>query len=272
MTLRRIGGSSRALLLGILLLPPAAHSQRVGAITGTVRAANRGPALEGARVVLLGTTLMVSTSSSGEFAFHGLTPGKYVIQASAIGYTTLSSPVEVKALETLEIDFEPEPESAKLPELEVSGKPNLPAEFLRRLSSGNGRYYTRPEIEKRNPPTVGDLLRIVPGVRVDCRGAYCRIQMARAPRNCQPAYFMDGIPVDPTAVLMQPPRDLDGVEVYSGPSETPPELERMAACGAIAVWTRTPPPRVPKEKKDKKKPAVADSVRPPPPKADTTRA
>ena len=129
MTLRRIGGSSRALLLGILLLPPAAHSQRVGAITGTVRAANRGPALEGARVVLLGTTLMVSTSSSGEFAFHGLTPGKYVIQASAIGYTTLSSPVEVKALETLEIDFEPEPESAKLPELEVSGKPNLPAEF-----------------------------------------------------------------------------------------------------------------------------------------------
>ena len=117
---------------------------------------------------------------------------------------------------------------------------------------------------------MGDLLRTVPGVRVDCRLGYCRIQMARAPRNCNPAYFMDGVPVDPSAVLLQPPRDLDGVEIYSGPSETPPELERMAACGAIALWTRTPPPRIPKEKKDKKKPVVPDSVRPPAPKVDST--
>jgi hypothetical protein len=40
--------------------------------------------------------------------------------------------------------------------------------------------------------------------------------------------------------------------VYSGPSSTPPELERGSNCGAIVLWTRTPPPWVKKEKTPKK--------------------
>src|SRR5262249_42722723 len=56
------------------------QSVPLGAITGVVRAAERGPALAGARVTLVGTTLAVITGSHGEFSFSGLIPGKYVIQ------------------------------------------------------------------------------------------------------------------------------------------------------------------------------------------------
>jgi hypothetical protein len=255
-------------LLLLLLLALPSHAQRLGSINGTVYSASksaegavRGPGIEGARVVLVGTTFLALTNRQGEFAFNGLTPGKYVIQASAIGFATLSSPIEVKSQETLLVEFESEAESVRLPELSVDERPNLPDEFVRRSTSGRGRYFSRKEIEQRHPQTVADLLRTVPGMRVDCRGPQCRVSLMRSPRTCPPAFWVDGVPADPLVVWMQPPMDLDGVEVYSGPSETPPELEHHASCGAIALWTRTPPKYLGRNKKPKAPPPVkADTV------------
>jgi len=236
-------------LIGVAVAVSAASAQRLGSITGTVRTSAKGPAIEGSRVALLGTTLITTTNARGEFALHGLTPGKYVIQASAIGYATLSASIEVKSLETLEIDFEVDPEAARLPDIAVEEPPNLPADFVRRRAEGGGRYFTRADIEKRNANSVAELLRTVPGMRIECRGVECRAMFSRSPRNCPPAYFMDGAPVHSSFVWLQSPRELDGVEVYSGPSETPPELNRYSSCGAIVLWTRTPPRAVKKEKK-----------------------
>jgi hypothetical protein len=243
-------GPGLALLLVLLFQAPGSPlaAQRLGSITGIVRISERGAGLEGARVTLIGTTLTVTTNDKGEFAFHGITPGKYVIQASAIGYSTLTSPIDVKERETLEVQFETEAQSFRLPDLEVAEKPNLPADFVRRSQEGRGRYFSRADIEKRNPKTVGDLLRTVPGMRIECRGIVCRAVLARSIRGCSPTFWMDGIPADPQLVWLQPPGDLDGVEVYSGPSETPPELERYGSCGAVVLWTRTPPPRIKKVK------------------------
>jgi hypothetical protein len=254
---RSLARPGLGLLTVLLALSPPLAAQRLGAINGSVLTAENRAGISGARVVLVGTPFTVTTNARGEFSFNGLTPGKYIIQASAIGYATLSSPIEVKPLETLEVEFEADAESFRLPDLEVAEKPNLPPDFLRRSQEGGGRYFHRAEIEKRDPRTVGDLLRGVAGMRVDCRGPVCRAVFARSPRNCQPAYYMDGIPVDATVVWLQPPRDLDGVEVYSGPSQTPPELNRDSNCGAVVLWTRSPPPRVRKDKKPRPQPAAA---------------
>jgi carboxypeptidase family protein len=241
----------------LLALPAPAFGLQVehlGAIMGTVRQADRGPVLVGARVALLGTTFAAITTARGEFAFNGLTPGKYVIQASAIGFGTLSSEIEVKARETLEIAFEAQPEGVRLPELKVVEKPELPSEFVRRSETGGGRYYSREAIERRNAPTLGDLLRTVPGLRVNCATYPCRIQLMRQRRSCPMAYWLDGAPVDAGSVMLQSPRELDGVEVYSGLAETPSELYQHGTCGALVVWTRTPPRAVKKPKAPK--PAV----------------
>jgi hypothetical protein len=245
----------------LLLLPAHGSGQgqpqsvALGAITGIVHAAGKGPVLAGARVTLVGTTLAVMTGSRGEFAFNGLVPGKYVIQASAIGYGTLSSEIEVKPKETLEVEFEAEPEGIRLPELTVAEAPNLPPEFVRRSESGGGRYFNRAQIEHRNAASIGDLLRTVPGLRVNCTVFPCRIALIRQ-RNCPMAYWLDGMPADAGMVLIQPPRDLDGVEIYSGLAETPPELFQPNTCGALVVWTRTPPKGQKKPKKPKPEPAA----------------
>jgi hypothetical protein len=127
-------------------------------------------------------------------------------------------------------------------------------DWLRRKSEGRGRYITKEDIAARQSATLPDALRGLAGVRIECRTSIvCQVRMARSPRNCGPGYFMDGIPTDPAAVYLTPVNEIEGIEVYSGPSETPPELEGVASrCGVIVLWTRTPPPRRPKEKKPKK--------------------
>jgi hypothetical protein len=85
-----------------------------------------------------------------------------------------------------------------------------------------------------------DLLRGVPGVRIRCgrMDKVCTLSFARH-TGCSPAYFVDGIPADKAVLYLMTPMDVEGIEVYSGPAETPPEMEgARARCGAIAIWTR----------------------------------
>jgi hypothetical protein len=252
---------------GLGRAPAAAAQARSGTIRGVVVTGNPRRPVEGARISLIGTVHAVTTNHTGQFSFGDLDPGQYVIQAAAIGFSTLSSPLLLKERETLNIEFEADAEPVNLPELAVEERANHgPADWLRRKTEGRGRYITRKHIEDRRAATVPDALRIVPGLRIECRGSLvCVARMARAPRNCGPGYFMDGIPTDPAALWLTPVSEIEGIEVYSGPAETPPELEGAAArCGVIALWTRPPPPRRPKDKKPK---PAADTV---PPPADTT--
>lgn len=242
-----------AWLIGLVLtgVPGGSvQAQQHGSIAGTIRTGKREnlTSVEGARVSLVGTTLVANSNSSGEFAFHGLPPGAYTVHASAIGYQPMTAAVEVKAKEVAQVVFETDPIAVELPEVEVTQPVRGTPDFLRRRASGRGRFFTRNEIERRNAASVADLIRMVPGLRVECRGVVCRVYSARGGRNCAPAYFMDGIPVHASVVWTTPTRDLEGIEIYAGPSETPPELEHRASCGAIALWTRLPPERQPRPK------------------------
>ena len=216
---------------------------QTGIISGTMVKAAGGDAIESARIELVGTKFNTMTSRRGGFAFRDLAPGKYTIQASAIGYTKLRADLEVKDGETVEVEFQAQLESVQLPDVEVKEAPRLPGEFVRRSQEGGGRYLSRAEIERRpGAAMVSDLLRTFPGVRVNCRRYPCTFTFTRATRNCPPAFFLDGVETEIMALSLQPAREVDGIEVYSGLSETPPELRgRSGTCGAFVVWTRTPP-------------------------------
>ena len=264
--------SLRTLLLWLGLASPAMAQARLGRIKGVILETQRRTPIEGARISLVGTPKAITTDARGEFLFDELEPGRYIIQAAAIGYAILNSPLILKERETLEIEFEAEAEAVRLPELSVEEKANNgPMDWLRRKTEGRGRYITKEDIEARRAATVPDALRTLAGVRIECRTSIvCQVRMARSPRNCGPGYFMDGIPTDPAAVYLTPVNEIEGIEVYSGPSETPPELEGVASrCGVIVLWTRTPPPRRPKEKKPKKPKDPPKEV-PDSAKADTT--
>jgi hypothetical protein len=216
---------------------------QTGIITGTMIKSVGGGAIEGGRIELIGTRYLVLTSRKGEFTFRDLEPGRYTIQASAIGFATLSAELEVKARETVAVEFQAQAETVRLADIEVKEGPRLPPDFVRRSAEGGGRYLSRTEIERRpGAATVADLLRQFPGVRLNCRTTPCSVAFTRTTRNCRPAFFLDGTETESAAVMAQPAREVDGIEVYSGLAEMPVELRgRSGACGAFAVWTRTPP-------------------------------
>jgi hypothetical protein len=65
--------------------------------------------------------------------------------------------------------------------------------------------------------------------------------MARAPRQCKPTWWIDGVEVR-SFHENTPIRDIYGIEIYRGPGEVPGEFSGSnAACGVIVMWTKSRP-------------------------------
>ncbi|HEX9894802.1 MAG TPA: carboxypeptidase regulatory-like domain-containing protein [Gemmatimonadales bacterium] len=235
-----------AATLGLFGDALAVQDPRKSEIRGTVIRANDRVPMSGARVSLDGTELTLTTDDKGRFKFPKVAAGQYIIRAEVEGFPVATSTLLLAQGDRLDVEFlVGATESVMLPELKVTADaPRISpvAEFNRRATSGNGRYFHRDYIEKRRAANLMDLLRGTPGMRVECprnERTGCRLRMSRSPRNCGPGYFLDGIPSDPSVLFLTSPNDVEGIEVYSGPSETPPELEGVRSqCGAVAIWTR----------------------------------
>jgi hypothetical protein len=131
--------------------------------------------------------------------------------------------------------------------------------FEARRRMGVGHFMDRAQIERRITPSTSNLLAPTPGVYLmmgmagpvlrmrDHWGNYCRPQLiidgVRIPP--EPAGMIETTPLD---FLVQPD-DIGQVEVYSRDTEVPTEYQSLSGCGAIVIWTRTPDPAPPKEKK-----------------------
>jgi hypothetical protein len=70
-----------------------------------------------------------------------------------------------------------------------------------------------------------------------------RFARAASAGDCPPQFFLDGIEVTGFSIDDIPPGDVEGVELYPGPSGLPSEFNRLhttVACGAILIWSRVP--------------------------------
>ena len=234
--------------IGLPLTPSWARAQQ-GAASIRIQVVDRVTQHPIPRVELkvLGSPLSTATDSSGNAEFTGLASGGYAIQAHAIGYGAGSSVIEVRAGEVGELRLELQPVSVKLSPVVVEGKPDKVqmrfAEFeQRRKRIVGGTFITREDIARRDARSLADLLQSVGGIREVCTGVYdCRVSMARTP-NCLPVYFVDGRESSIFPAGTTPTRDIYGIEIYYGPSQTPAEfLGATSGCGVIAIWTRSAP-------------------------------
>src|SRR5258707_9934064 len=80
----------------VLLISLPAMAQLTGKVAGTARDA-KGQPLESASITLLNaqdsTKLRVTaTNKAGEFSFDHVPAGKYLVQASSVGFTAIYSP------------------------------------------------------------------------------------------------------------------------------------------------------------------------------------
>lgn len=217
-------------------------------------------AVKNARVMLSSDGRTVRTDSVGHYSIAGLPAGTIRFLISASGFPPTQLIVDIKAGDDIErtIELDSTVSHAPIRELPaVTAATAAPVnvrliDFERRRRTGRGQYLTDDDIRKSGAATLQDATRGMRGVTLHCGGSSdvsggngCRIQMVRAPMNCQPQYVIDG-QVDNMFGPLTPIRDIMALEVYSGPTEVPGEFAGSnAACGVIVVWTRSGPPSRP---------------------------
>jgi len=249
MSVGKSAGWVRVTLAALTLsagIPVLAVSQETrSSIGGRVVQSATGNPVSGARIRLLNVRKDTKTDSVGRFLFDKLKPGPYLIEVALIGLGPLNAVVDLAEGEHKDVEFRTDSAGVLLPTIYVEGEPQpelikVLTKFERRMNRGSGRFITREQIIQRNPMRLMDLLRQMPGVRTNCRGLSCDIRLTQGPGACSPAVWVDDVRTTLAAIDGTMPSNVSGIELYRGPSETPPEINNeQARCGgAIVIWTR----------------------------------
>lgn len=235
--------------VGVAFAAPQA-SPAPGTIDGIVTDTNL-VSLPGATATILGTDIEVVTGANGRFRIHNLPAGHYTLFVRHLGYVPSSAAMEVAWGDTLRMALMLRRGMAALDTVIVAGKRLSPrmAEFEDRRRLGFGQYMTQPEIEKRNSVYVTELVRTFLGVDIQQQG---RSDVAISHRFgkygtfsqgvCALQVFLDGVALPAPVNLkdLPSPRNLAGIELYSGPSTIPLQYKTSTGgfCGVILVWTK----------------------------------
>lgn len=243
------------LLLSAIVTPLRVTGAQAGSsqVVGTIIDASSRSAVSGADIVQIGGGTHAVSDSAGRFVLWSLHAGIVRFVVRSVGFPVQRVAVALTRGESLSKVIELDSTSAgrraaqPLPGVALTApRPPMPrfVDFERRRLTGSGQYLVREEIEKSGVSSLQDAMRGLRGVNVDCGGGSgCNIRMARAPMRCSPEYIVDER-VDNTFGPDTPIRDIEGIEVYTGPSDVPGEFAgRSAGCGVIVVWTRSGPSR-----------------------------
>jgi hypothetical protein len=219
----------------------------VGAISGQiVDQQSRAPVL-GATVNLIGTHFRTATDSGGRFSQSGLGAGTYIIEVRAIGYGVTSWVLRLSEGETVDYVFEVVPINVQLDPVVVEAQPSYfqrrMQEFEERREAGRGIFITEDQIAASGAATMADVLRGIPGVRLNCRSGICNVQMTRSAHGvCNADWVVDGVPASMSSTPHMPVVGVVAVEIYRNPNEVPADfLKSDSQCGVIAIWTRSGP-------------------------------
>jgi hypothetical protein len=246
MKARNRGPGLLAALLAVAVAPRPGAAQ--AALRGRVIDSELGQAVANARVRINPGPPAFTTDSLGRFEARDLPAGVAEVAIEALGYEAAVFTVRLSAADTVDGVFPLDFTGYRLAEVVVEARAVQLAprylDFERRRHTGMGAYLRWEEIAKKGFASVGDALRVVRGVRMQCNQETfeCFAYMARTPQ-CQPTWWIDGVQVH-SFHENTPIRDVYGIEVYRGPGEVPAEFTGSnAACGVIVIWTKSRPYR-----------------------------
>ena len=241
-----LNSSRLVVAVAALLVLPAAVLAQGATLRGRILDSELGEVVAGAIVRVRPGGEPITVDTSGRFEVTGLKPGQIEVAIQAVGFQSRSWKFTVQEGQVLTHDFPIDFTGDKLPDLVVTARavklaPRY-ADFERRRERGVGAYMRWDEIKQKNFNTVGQAMRSIRGVKLNCdqQEFECFIRMARTP-NCAPAWYVDGVHVQ-LFHENTPIRDVYGLEIYRGPSEVPGEFTGSnAGCGVLVVWTKSKP-------------------------------
>lgn len=241
--------------LALAAVAAAAPIALAQTISGTVAEAATGRPLDGALVMLMDQEGVIENQtvsrSDGGFSLAAPHTGPWTLAVELLGFRTIrSEPVEVMRGEWIILEVTMAAEAIPLDPVVVTarrsvGSPDIQRFYDRRdraRRTGIGHFVVRSEIDERLPNRPSDMLRTMSGVRV-VRGTAGRGDGIRMSGGCIPAIYIDGVRInrvsrhdalDDFVTVM----DIEGIEVYRGPSSQVGNLHDPSGCGLILVWTR----------------------------------
>lgn len=243
----------------------AADADGSAALAGTVRKAGSGEPLAEALVVLPERGTGTYTDSAGRFAFADLPPGEMVLEVRYLDRRSESRTVTLRPREVTEVELTLGVEAVEVSGLTVEAerrRRGRMAGFHERRERRRGHFFTREELAKREGNQLHQVFRRVPGLDVlpcaarpgagsGSQACYLVASGREAPSfiqrgPCVPIFFVDGhrTPLEglPLGINEFDVGDIEGIEVYIGPSQIPPRFNSVAGgrCGVVAIWTRDP--------------------------------
>lgn len=259
---RRLASSTTRAFLTLTLV--AVHATMLAAqdarpATGTIngRVLDRsGRAVAGAELTIPGSSFRVETDDSGEFRLKNVPAGELQVRVRRLGFKPDTSMISVLAGQAVPFLVSLQPLPLLLNPVTILGKhyTGRLASFYQRRDRGMGHYYTREEIEKRNPANTTDLLRTVPGIRLQPLGFGRQTLRFRGAR-CPPLVWIDGSPLGAGEFDIDnvPARSIEAMEIYTGIAALPSEFTAgpttTTSCGTIVIWSRQGEPRSRKRQK-----------------------
>ncbi|HEY8833659.1 MAG TPA: carboxypeptidase regulatory-like domain-containing protein [Gemmatimonadaceae bacterium] len=233
-----------------LRLASSPSARRSGVVRGIVRSLD-DKALAGARVEAQVSGAYTVTRPDGTFTLDSVPTGTQLIVVRQLGFQPISLTVNVTSREPTDMKVAMGPTANIMNPVLVTARRNSALEkdgFFRRQRSGFGTYFTRDDIDKRQPMFLTDVLTNVSGVRVvrTTRGAIVRSSQNTSivgGGSCT-RLWVDGaqwgtvMPGDiDTAVS---PDEVAGMEVYR-PGDVPPQFAGFGQCLTIVIWTDVQP-------------------------------
>ena len=180
------------LLLFSNILLSLLQAQPVHQIKGTVIEKNSRQPLEFINVMVLGLNKGGVTNAEGHFTIEQVPPGIYRLQATAIGYKSVTTPEYILSTKDLNISIEMEENLTELAGITVTASP-----FRRDLESPVSlRIIGLQEIEK-SPGANRDISRIVqsyPGVAFSPIG-YRNDLIVRGGSPSENRFYLDGVEI-----------------------------------------------------------------------------
>jgi hypothetical protein len=196
--------------------------------------------------------LTTRTDSVGRFLLAGLLGGDTRVEYRRMGYEMKSETILLHSggIDTVAMVLKAIPQELAAVDVTDPDAGNRfgMAGFNRRRANGNGHYVTRAELEAHNIHAMSDALRLIPGVQlVRGRDGSIDLRFGRSSmgngRDCPPDWLIDGIRAPGLRVDDLSADDMEGIEVYSGASQIPPEFNISggnAGCGVVVLWTKRP--------------------------------
>jgi hypothetical protein len=203
------------------------------------------PTNAGSRVELVGTDIVALTNEKGEFTLRGLPSGSRALLARHLGFVPQTIAVDLSSLGERRVTITLPKFVAMMDPVLVTARRSAALDrvgFNARRRSGFGYYIGPDRLEQMHPIQVMDILRLVPGIRVNYGPDGETVSSSRDLGNGCVVYYVDDMPF-----LEMSPGDINhfvtggevvAIEVYQGYSVPAQYMRTGGSCTTIVLWTR----------------------------------